>query len=70
MSWNEPSDAWRLDLARDVPTTPDDVRALREWRAGVPGWLDLSADEIDAVLPESALDRRPTAAGREPFSLE
>lgn len=59
-----------LDLERDVPTTPDDVRALRELHARLPSWLDLTAEELDAILPDAALDRRPTAANRKPFSLE
>ena len=70
MSSNEPSEPGRLDLERDVPTTPGDVRALRECRACTPSWLDLTADEIDALLPETPPDTRPNAAGRAPFSLE
>jgi hypothetical protein len=31
--------------------------------------LDLTADEIEALLPEACLDTKPTAAGRAPFSL-
>lgn len=60
-----------LDLARDLPTTPEDVRVLRELRRAAASWLDLTAEEIDAMLPAGALERRPaTPAGRRPFSLE
>jgi hypothetical protein len=67
---NEPPDAASIDLDRDVPTTPEDVRTLRACRASTPGWLGLTAEELDAILPDEALDRRPTAAGRRPFSLD
>lgn len=64
------SGAW-LDLARDLPTTPDDVRVLRELRQTSASWFDLTAEEFDAMLPAGALERRPAApAGRRPFSLE
>jgi len=60
-----------LDLARDLPTTPGDVAAQRELRAQVASWFSLSADEIDEVLPSTALDRRPTARAEwQPFSLD
>jgi hypothetical protein len=60
-----------LDLERDIPTTADDVRVLAELRRQTPGWLDLTADEIDAILPAGALERRPpTPQDRPPFSLE
>lgn len=71
MSSNKRSDLLLLDLERGIPTTADDVRMLAELRRRAPGWLGLSAEEIDATLPPGALARRPpTAAGRPPFSLE
>lgn len=71
MSSNGSSDRALLDLDRDVPTTDEDVRVLRELRRQVPGWFDLAPEEIDALLPADAPARRPpTAADRPPFSLE
>ena len=71
MSSSAPSDRALLDLERDIPTTADDVRVLRELRWQSPGWLGLSAEELDAILPAAALNRRPpTPPGRPPFSLE
>jgi hypothetical protein len=65
------SDRALLDLERDIPTTADDVRVLAELRRQTQGWLDLTADEIDAILPAGALERRPpTPQDRPPFSLE
>jgi hypothetical protein len=38
---------------------------------GVGSWLDLGADEIEALLPPGLLERRPpTSSRRRPFSLE
>ena len=60
-----------LDLERDLPTTVDDIRVLRELRRATPGWLDLPAEAIEALLPADALHRRPpTPVNRPPFSLE
>jgi hypothetical protein len=60
-----------LDLDRDIPTTPEDVRVLRELRRTTAGWLELTAEQIDAILPAGALERRPAAPpGRRPFSLD
>ena len=71
MSSNERSEAALVDFRRDVPTTPHDVQVLRELRLQTPSWLTLSADEIEALVPAGALDRRPpTPPGRPPFSLE
>lgn len=62
---NEP-----LDLARDVPTTPEDVAALRQLRRDVPGWLSLTPAEFAALVPASALDRIPlTRPDARPFTL-
>jgi hypothetical protein len=73
MKSNGPLDGSRplIDLARDLPTTPEDVRVLRELRRTPASWLDLTAEEIDAILPADALVRRPAGpAGRQPFSLD
>lgn len=70
MSSHNPSERALLNLERDLPTTPDDVRVLRELRRQARSWLDLSADEIEALLPPGAIERRPpTSPGRRPFSL-
>lgn len=71
MSSNASSDSRLLDLERDLPTTADDVRVLRELRRQTPSWLNLTADEIEALLPAGVLQRRPpTPADRPRFSLE
>ena len=59
MKSNEPSEGRGLDWDKHVPTTRADVDVLRRLRAETPSWLSLSSDEIDALLPEGALDRRP-----------
>ena len=65
------SDRGGFDLDRDLPTTEEDVRRLRELRQQVPGWLGLSAAELDALLPpDDARQRPPASATRRPFSLE
>lgn len=63
-----PSD--RIDLGRDLPTSDDDVRRLREIRSPrAAGDLvrmnDLSATRIFPTLRQ----RKSTSAGREPFVL-
>ena len=71
MTLNDSSDRVLLDLDRDIPTTADDVRVLRELRRQSPGWFELGAGEIAAMLPADALARRPpTPPNRPPFSLE
>jgi hypothetical protein len=70
MSSNTPSDPTTLDLARDVPTTPEDVEVLRRLRRDTPSWLSLTPAELDALLPSDALDRRPTTPrSATPFEL-
>jgi hypothetical protein len=65
-----PSDPHALDLERDVPTSPEDIEALRRSRREVPSWLSLSPEEIEALLPPGALDRRPPMRDdAEPFTL-
>jgi hypothetical protein len=71
MSWNAPSDREAVDFARDVPTTPEDVRVLRLLRRQARSWLELSVEELEALIPPGALERRSTTPpGRRPFTLE
>ena len=71
MNSNDPSERAPLELERDLPTTPEAVRVLRELRRRTPSWLDLGADEVEALIPPGALERRPpTSSRRRPFSLE
>lgn len=69
MKSQEPSDL--LDFERDIPTTPEDVRALREHRphAGE-DWL-AQLEELSKQFPISPeeLARRPTFKGADPFEL-
>jgi hypothetical protein len=70
MSSHERSSSEPLDLARDVPTTPEDVAALRRLRREVPAWFWLTPAEFAALVPAGALDRRPvTRADAQPFTL-
>ena len=63
-------EAEQFDLERDVPTTAEDIAALRRLRAETPGWFWVTADELLALLPADALDRRqPTSAAARPFVL-
>ena len=69
MSSKEPSDL--LDLETGIPTTAEDVRALRESRiqAGDDwlGQLQKLADQFPATYED--LERRPNFEGFEPFEL-
>jgi hypothetical protein len=59
-----------LDLGRDVTTTATDVEVLRRLRREAPSWFSLTAAELDALIPEDALDRRPAMrANAKPFTL-
>jgi hypothetical protein len=59
-----------LDLARDVPTTAEDVEVLRRLRRDTPSWFSLSPAELEALVPEGALDRRPPIrSDARPFTL-
>jgi hypothetical protein len=59
-----------LDLEVAFRSTSEDVRVLRALRSLTPSWLELSDEELDALLPASALDRRPAyPAHRTPFTL-
>ena len=70
MSSNADSEHAPLDLQRDVPTMADDVKALGELRLSVPGWLRLSADEIEALLPPGLVRRPPIRSDAMPFTLD
>jgi hypothetical protein len=58
-------------LERDLPTTPEDVRALREHRPrGEEAWWDrLTALSEQFPGAVEALRKRPTSEGRPPFEL-
>jgi hypothetical protein len=60
-----------LDLERDIPTTPEDVRALRENRPRPDlHWLDQLQILVDQVPNAHELRwKRRTFAGWEPFEL-
>jgi hypothetical protein len=60
-----------LNLERDIPTTPEDIRALRENRPKpAADWLD-QLTKIVRQIPnlEEVRRRRKTFAGCEPFEL-
>ncbi len=71
MSSRKPSDL--PDLERDIPTTPEDIQALRKNRPVTgPNWLEQLQALIDQVPPDVArenLRRRKTFEGCEPFEL-
>lgn len=60
-----------LNLERDIPTTPEDIRALRENRPRMPeNWWDVltrASEQLPGV--EEARKRRKTFEGWEPFEL-
>lgn len=59
-----------LDMERDLPTTAEDVAALRRHRPDPPAdWLERLTALSDLALFSSAPRDRPTAAGRPPFDL-
>jgi hypothetical protein len=60
-----------LDLERDIPTTPEDIRALRENRPKLEeNWLD-QLTRLSEQIPnaEEIRRRRKTFADCEPFEL-
>jgi hypothetical protein len=66
----EECDLEAIDLARDVPTTAEDIEALRRFRRETPSWFSLTPRELDALIPHDALDRRPAMrADASPFTL-
>lgn len=59
-----------LDLARDLPTSAEDVRVLEALRATSPSWLSLDQFPIDNAQAARALAARPTARAEwPPFTL-
>lgn len=60
-----------LDLERDLPTTPEDIRALRENRPQVgDGWFEQLQSLADQFpLSEEAQRKRRTFGDWEPFEL-
>ena len=60
-----------LDLEKDLPTTPEDVRALRENRptAGANWFAELQALADQFPPSEEDLGKRRTFEGYEPFEL-
>jgi hypothetical protein len=69
MKSKEPADL--LSLEQDLPTTAEDIRALREHRprASADWWNELTSLSEQAGPSAEALRRRPTFAGCEPFEL-
>ena len=66
---SEPLDL--VELERDIPTTPEDIRALREHRPRMPqNWWDVLT-EASEQLPglREARHRRRTFEGCTPFEL-
>ena len=66
---SEPLDL--LALERDIPTTPEDIRALRQHRPRMPeSWWDVLT-EASEQLPglQEARRRRKTFEGCSPFEL-
>lgn len=60
-----------LNLERDIPTTPEDIRALRENRPKpAANWLE-QLTKLSRQIPnlEEIRRRRKTFAGCEPFEL-
>jgi hypothetical protein len=59
-----------LDLERDLPTTPDDTRALSERRLHpAANWLEELQTLHDQFADPTARHRRRTFEGCEPFEL-
>jgi len=59
MSSRGHADSASIDLQRDVPTTAEDIEILRRLRRETPSWFSLTPAELEALIPEGALDRRP-----------
>ncbi len=59
MSSPRSADDGLLDLGRGVPTTAEDVEVLRRLRRETPVWFSLLPEQLEALIPENALDRRP-----------
>jgi hypothetical protein len=46
------ADGGVIALARDVPTTAEDVEILRRLRRETPSWFSLSPAEFERLVPE------------------
>src|SRR6476620_6738880 len=66
---SEPLDL--VELERDIPTTPEDIRALRQHRPRMPeSWWDVltaASEQLPGI--QDALRRRKTLEGCPPFEL-
>jgi len=70
VNWTGGCDVEPLDLARDVPTTAEDIEVMRRLRLETPSWFSLTPVQLEALIPEGALDRRPlTRPDARPFTL-
>ena len=70
MSSRGRADSASINLQRDVPTTAEDIEVLRRLRRETPSWFSLTPAELEALIPEGALDRRPaTRPDARPFVL-
>jgi hypothetical protein len=70
VSSHRDSDGRNLDLDRDATTTPDDIETLRRVRRESASWFSLTPAEVEALLPDDALERRPPMPDdAEPFTL-
>jgi len=70
MSSSRFADGGIIDLPRDVPTTAEDVEVLRRLRGETSSWFSLSPAELEALVPEGALDRHPVMRpDARPFTL-
>jgi hypothetical protein len=70
MSSHKSADDTIVDFARDVPTSAADVAVLARLRRDTPSWFSLSAAQLEALIPEGALDRRPVMRpDARPFTL-
>jgi hypothetical protein len=64
------ADQGLIDLGRDVPTTAEDVEVLGRLRRETSSWFSLSPAELDALVPDGALDRHPVMrSDARPFTL-
>lgn len=70
MSSRRSADDGGIDLRRDVPTSAEDVEVLGRLRRETPSWFSLSPAQLEALIPEGALDRHPVMRpDARPFTL-
>jgi hypothetical protein len=68
VSW--PLTSEPLDLARDLPTTAEDILALARSRASAPSWLPAGQPPLDPKAAHAAAAARPSARAEwTPFVL-